>query len=223
MPCTADCHHPIAHTRFPQSARVLDDAAALHAAVDGLDADPAPREPSMGRLLSAREGSASGLFGGPADRDWVERARQDAEILAQPAARGPGIGCGVCHPPVVGAPPIGVAQSSERARGSDEPPIVHRVACFLTAITARRLNRSLGTLDAPFGPVMPNRGAGATGGGAAAGGLAGDTGSAGGTTMAAAAVSATPRRVASAAQVRAGASPQACRATRRTTNRRWRH
>jgi len=111
MQRTADCHHQIAHTRFPQSARVLDDAAALHAAVDVLDADPAPRNPSIGRFLSAREGSASGLLGGHDALDVVERERQAAEILEQPAARGQGIGCGVCHPLVVGAPPIGVAQS----------------------------------------------------------------------------------------------------------------
>jgi hypothetical protein len=95
------------------------------------------------------------------------------------------------------------------------------VACFLTAITARLLHRILGRLEAPFGPVMPNRGEGSTGGGAAAGALAGDTGSAGGTTMAAASASATPRRCANAAKGRAGASFQACRAARRTTNRRW--
>jgi hypothetical protein len=111
MPCTADFPHQIAHTRFPQSARVLDHAAALHAAVDGLDADPAPRDPSIGRFLSAREGSASGLLGGHDALDVVKRERQEAESLEQPAARGHGIGCSVCHPLVVGAPRRGVAQS----------------------------------------------------------------------------------------------------------------
>ena len=60
MQRTADFHHQIAHTRFPQSAHVLDDAAALDAAVDVLDADPAPRDPSIGRFLPAREGSGLG-------------------------------------------------------------------------------------------------------------------------------------------------------------------
>jgi hypothetical protein len=41
----------------------------------------------------------------------VERERQEAESLEQPAARGHGIGCDVCHALVVGAPPRGVAQS----------------------------------------------------------------------------------------------------------------
>jgi acetyl-CoA acetyltransferase len=111
MPCTADFPHQIAHTHSPQSAHVLDDAAALHAAVDGLDVDPAPRDPSIGRFLSALEGSASGLLGGHDALDVVERERQEAESLEQLAARGHGIGCSVCHPLVVGAPPRGVAQS----------------------------------------------------------------------------------------------------------------
>jgi hypothetical protein len=218
MQRTADFYHQIAPARFPQSARVLDDAAALHAAVDVLDADPAPRDPSIGRFLPAREGPASGLLGRHNDPDLVERARQEAEILEQPAARGQGIGRSVCNPLVVGAPPRGGAQEQDRERGLDEQHIFHRVACFLTAITARLLSRILGALDAPFGPVMPKRGEGATGGGATgggataggatAGGLAGDTGSASGTTKAAASASATPRRFANSVKERAGHPPR---------------
>ena len=70
MQRTADFHHQIAHTRFPQSAHVLDDAAALDAAVDVLDADPAPRDPSIGRFLPAREARPRGFLVGMMIATW---------------------------------------------------------------------------------------------------------------------------------------------------------
>jgi hypothetical protein len=223
MQGTADLHHQIAHTGFPQSVGVLDDATALDAAVDVLEANPAPRYPSIGSFLPAREGPASRLLGGHDDLDLSERERQKPEILEQPAARGQGIGRGVYNPLVVGAPPIGLAQEEDREPGIDEQHMFHGVAFLLTALTARLLSRILGALEAPFGPVMPNRGVGHAAVGATAGGLAGDTGSAGGTTRVATSASATPRRCANAATERAGASPMARSAARRTTNRTWSH
>ena len=223
MQGTADFHHQIAHTGFPQSVCVLANATVLDTAVDVLDANPTPRDPSIGGFLPAREGPASGLLGGHDDLDLIERERQEPEILEQPAARGQGIGRGVCNPLVVGASPIGVAQEEDREPGIDQQHIFHRVAFFLTALTARLLSRILGALDAPFGPVMPTRGEGASGVGVAAGGLTGDTGSASGTTRGATAASATPRRCANSATERAGASPMARSAARRTTNRTWSH
>ena len=170
-----------------------------------------------------RELPASGLLGGHDDLDVVERERQEAEILEQPAACGQGIGRGVCNPLVVGAPPVGVAQEEDRERGIDEQHVFHRVAFFLTAITARLLSRILGTLDAPLGPVVPKRGEAAAGVGAAVGARAGRQRLRRRQTRAAASASATPRRFANAANVRAGASPKARSAARRTTNRRWSH
>ena len=116
-----------------------------------------------------------------------------------------------------------VVAGFDRQRRMDQQHIFHGMAFFLATITARLLKRVLGARDAPFRPIMPKRGEGATGVGAAAGERAGDTGSAGGTTRAAASASATPRRFANAANVRAGASPKARSASRRTTHRRWSH
>jgi hypothetical protein len=117
----------------------------------------------------------------------------------------------------MGAAHIGVAQEKERERGSDEQDVFHRVACFLAAITARRLNWSLGALEAPLGPVVPTRGAVGAEAEGAAGGPDVLGGAAVGTTSARASAAAIPRRCASAVQDRAGASPSARRVARRTT------
>jgi hypothetical protein len=72
MQGTADFHDQIADARLPQSACVMDDAAALDAAVDVLDPDSATRDAAIGRFLHAREGSAPGLPSGHDARDPVE-------------------------------------------------------------------------------------------------------------------------------------------------------
>ena len=223
MQRTADLHHQIVHARFPQSARVLDDATALDAAVDVLDAHAATRDPPISRFLRPRELPAPGFLHGHDDLDLVERERQEAEILQQPAACGQGIGRRVCNPLVVGAAPVSLTQEQDRERGIDEQHVFHRVAFFLTAITARLLSRILGTPDAPFGPIVPKRGEAGTGVGTAGGSGAGAGGGSDGRTRAAASASATPRRVANAANDRAGASPKARSAARRTTSRTWSH
>jgi hypothetical protein len=102
MQGTTDFHDHIAHARLLQTAGVTDDTAALDAAVDVLDADAAARDPPIGRFLRPREDSAPGLFRGHDDLDLVERERQEAEILEQPAARGQGIGRGIGNPFIVG-------------------------------------------------------------------------------------------------------------------------
>ena len=220
MQGTADVHDHIAPARLPQAVGVVDDAAALDAAVDVLEADAAACDPPLGRVLRPREGPAPGLFRGHDDFDLGERERQAAEILEQPAARGPGLGRRLCHPLVVRAAPVRVAQEEDRQHRMDQQHIVHGMACVLATRTARLLKRVLGALDAPFGPIRPNRGEGAAGGGAAAGGRAGGTGSAGGTTRVAAAAAVTPRRWANACTARQGASPRARRVAFRTTSRR---
>jgi len=92
MQRTADFHDQVADARLPEAAGVVDHAAALDAAVDVLDAHAATRDASIGGFLAAREGSASWLAGRHDDLDVVERARQAAQILEQPTARGSGIG-----------------------------------------------------------------------------------------------------------------------------------
>jgi hypothetical protein len=89
------------------------------------------------------------------------------------------------------------------------------VAFFLAAIIARLLSRILGPADAPFGPIMSNRGeAGAGAGRSARGG-----GPGGGTTIARASASVTPRRWANAVKDRVGAAPKAHRVACSTPNR----
>jgi hypothetical protein len=201
----------------------MDDAAALDAAVDVLDADAAARDPPIGRFLRPREGSAPGLFRGPDDLDLVERERQEAEILEPPAARGPGRGRGLCHPLIVSAAPVSVAQEEDHPRRIDQPHMFHGMACFLATITARLLKRVLGARDAPLCPILPTRGEGAAGVGAAAGVLAGGGGSAGGTTRVAASASVTPIRWANACKERQGASPRTHRVAFSTTSMRCIH
>ena len=85
MQGAADFHHQITDARLPQAARVVDDAAALHAAVDVLNADAAACNPSIGGFLRPREGSAPWLLGRHDDLDVVKRERQEAQILQLPA------------------------------------------------------------------------------------------------------------------------------------------
>ena len=55
MQRTADVHDPIAGARLPQAAHVVDDATALDAAVDMLDAHATSGDASIRGLLRASE------------------------------------------------------------------------------------------------------------------------------------------------------------------------
>ena len=114
MQRTADFHDQVADTRLPEAADVVDDAAALDAAVDVLDADASAGDAPIGGFLRAREGSASWLPGRHDDLDLVERERQEAQILEQPTPRGQGIRGGIRHPLIVGTAP----HRSHSGRGS---------------------------------------------------------------------------------------------------------
>jgi hypothetical protein len=217
MQRTADFHDQIADACLPQTARVVDDAAALDAAVDVLDADPAARNPAIGPFLRTREGAAAWFLGGHDDLDVVEGERQEAEILEPPAARGQGVRRGIHNPLVMGAARVSIAQEEAREHGVDQQHVFHRVALFLAAIIARLLSRILGAPDAPFRPIVAKRGE--TGTGAGAGGSAGVDGSSVAATRAAASASVTPMRVARSFKERAGASPSVRIAACRTTNR----
>src|SRR4030095_7383128 len=63
MQRAADFHDQITDARLPQAAGVVDDTAALHAAVDMLNADAAACNSAIGGLLRPREGSAPWLLG----------------------------------------------------------------------------------------------------------------------------------------------------------------
>jgi hypothetical protein len=219
MQCAADFHDPIADARFPQAARVVDNATALDAAVDVLDADATACDASIRGFLGAREGSAPRLLGGHDDLDLVERERQKAEVLEQPAAGGPGVGRGIRNPFIMGAAGVRLTQKEDREHRVDQQHVLHRVALFLTAITARLLSRILGALNTPFGAIMAKRGGTGAGTGATAGGSAGVGSPSVGTTMAAASASATPMRWANAVKDRVGASPSVCSAAGKTTKR----
>ena len=93
MQCTADFNHQIVHARLPQSACVLDDATALDAAVDVLDAHAATRNVPIRGFLRPCEGTAARLPGRPDDLDLLQGEGQEAQILEQPTACGQGVGC----------------------------------------------------------------------------------------------------------------------------------
>src|SRR5262245_26599569 len=111
---------------------------------------------------------------------------------------------------------VGVTEKEDGEQGIHEQDIFDRVVFFLAAINLFLFNRVLGADDASFRPVMGKRGeAGAEAGMGATG--AGSSSS--GTTTVAASASETPRRWARAVRERAGASPRARSAARRTGKR----
>jgi hypothetical protein len=217
--CTADFHDQVADARLAEAAGLVDHTAALHAAVDVLDAHAATRDASIGGSLAAREGAAAGLAGRHDDLDLVERAGQEAQILEPPTARGSGIGGGLSHPLVMGTPRVSLAQEEDGQRRIDQQHVFDGVTRVLAAIIARLLSRILGTADAPFGAIMPNRGEAGTCADAGVDGSDEFGGSGTGTTSALASVSVTPRRVASSVTDRVGASPSARRVACRTVHK----
>jgi hypothetical protein len=215
MPRTTDVHDEITDARLPEAADVVHDAAALHAAVDVRDAHTSAGDAPIRGFLRAREGPAAWLPRRPDHRHLVERARQEAEILEPPTARGPGIRGGIRHPLIVGTARVGLTQTEDHQRGIAQEHVVDRVVRLLAAIIARLRRWSLGALHAPFGPIVATRGE--VGASAAVGGSDALSGSSGGRTMAVASTSVIPRRWASSVTDRVGASPSARRGARRTT------
>src|SRR5262244_1999223 len=59
---TTEFHHQIADALLPQTDPVFDDAAALDAAVDVLDAEPPLIEDLVGQLLLQRQLCPAGLL-----------------------------------------------------------------------------------------------------------------------------------------------------------------
>jgi hypothetical protein len=218
MQCTADFHDHISDARLPEAADVVDDAAALDAAMDVFDAHAPTSEAPIRRFLGPRERSSSRLPGWHDDFHAVQRKRQEAQVLEPPAPRGQRVRGRIRHPLVVGAARRGLTQQEDRERGIDQPHVFDRVVRFLAAITARLLSWILGALDAPLGPIMAERGeTGARTGAVDGSDLGGDSSI--GSTMAAASAAATPRRWANAVTDRVGASPSVRNVARKTTKR----
>jgi hypothetical protein len=215
MQRTTDFHNEITDACLPEAADVVDDAAALDTAVDVLDAHTSAGDAPIRAFLRAREGPAPWLPRRHDHLHLVERERQEAEILEQPAPRGQGVRGGLGNPLVVGTARVGLTQKEDQEHGVAQEHVVDHVVLFLAAIIARLLSRILGALDAPFGPIVPKRGE--AGAGAAVGRSHTLGGSAVGLTMAVASASVTPRRLASSVTNRVGASPSARSVARRTT------
>jgi hypothetical protein len=204
MKVTAEFHHEIADALLPQPDPVFDDAAALDAAVDMLDPQPALGKCLIRYLLLPRQRLAAWFLGRHEDRDLRERERQEAQILQPPTPSRQGIRGGLGNAFIMHAASKGVTQKKDREQGVDEQDIFDRVVLCLATLTVRLFSRVLGADDAPFRPVMGTRGdAGAPAGTATTGGGS----SASGVTIVAASASVTPSRCARAVRERAGASP----------------
>ena len=193
---TAEFHHEITDTLFPQADPVFDDATALHTPVDMLDPEPARGECLVGPLLLPCQFLASWLLGRHEALNVGQREGQEAQILQQPTPSGQGIRRGLSNPLIMDTASKSLTEKEDREQGIDQQDIFDRMVFFLAAITRRLFSRVLGADDASFRPVMGQRGDAGTPAGSTARG-AGVSSS--GTTTLAASVSATPSRFARAA------------------------
>jgi hypothetical protein len=87
----AAVHHELAAAFLPQAAPVFDEATALDTPVDMLNPPPVG-EHLMGSFLLPCQLLAAGLLGRHEDRHLGQRARQEAQLLQQPAPAGKGYG-----------------------------------------------------------------------------------------------------------------------------------
>jgi hypothetical protein len=158
MQGTADFHDQVPDARLPEAAEVVDHAAALDAAVDVLNAHAPPRDAPIRGPLRAREGAAPRLPGRHDDLDLGQGTRQTAQVLEQPTPHWQGVRGRIGHAFIVGPTRLGLTQQEAREHGMNQQDVCDRVRRFLAAITARLLSRILGAFDAPFGPIVANRG-----------------------------------------------------------------
>jgi hypothetical protein len=89
MERTADFHNQVADYHLPAPAGVVDNPAALDAAIDVLDVHAATCDAPIRGFLAAGEGSASWLAGRHDDLHLVERERLEAQILEQTSPKFP--------------------------------------------------------------------------------------------------------------------------------------
>ena len=131
MQRTADFHHQVTDTGLAEAADVVDDAAALDAAVHMLDADTPAGHAPIGGSLRAGEGSPPRLLRRHDHFDLRERKRQTPQILEQPAAHWQGIRGAICNPLIVGAADVGRAEKENRECRVDQQHVFHGMTLFL--------------------------------------------------------------------------------------------
>jgi hypothetical protein len=201
--------HDLPDALLPPTAPVFDQATALHTAVHLLDPEPPLVQPLVRHVLLPRQRLAAGFLRRQAELDLGPRAGHTAQVLQEPASRGPGRGGGSGTRLLMEAAAVGVTPKAAAAESIAAQDMFDRVVLGLAALTRRLFRRVLGADAAPCGPVMGTRGEA----GAAAGPVApGASSGARGATRGAASASETPRRGARAVRERAGAAPRARRA-----------
>ena len=99
-----------------------------------------------------------GFLVGMITSTWGRVQGQTAQILTPPAPCRQGIRGLIGHPLLVGATSVGAPANEDRAHRLDQQEVCDRLAPVLAAITARLLSWMLGTLDAPCGAIVANRG-----------------------------------------------------------------
>jgi hypothetical protein len=130
VPRTADFHDKITDACTVETARIVDDATALDAAVDVLDAHATAGNMPIRGFLSACECPAPRLRGRHDDGDLIEHERQEGEILVQPAACGQGVGHCLRHTLIMGVAGVSPTQKEDPERRVDELYVFHLVAFF---------------------------------------------------------------------------------------------
>ena len=218
MQGTTECHSPSADAVLPPPDAVLHDAAALDAAVHMLDPQPTVVQGLVGPWLFQGAIRPTGVLGRPQDRPLRPRQRQQTQLLQPPTPGGQGLRRRGSHGLLLDATALGVTEQEEEEQGLHAPNLFDRVVLLLAALTRRLFRRGVGADEAPFRPVVGQRGdAGAPAGAAATGAGA----SARGVTTLAASASVTPSRCARAVRARAGAAPRGRRAASHAGKSRW--
>jgi len=134
MPRTADFHEQITHPCLPQATGVVDDPAALDAAVDVLEAHtPTGNAPIRG-FLRPCEGAAPWLPRRHDDLHLGPCARSEAGILKHPASRRQRVRGRLGHPLIVGAAGIGLTQKEDRECRVDQQHVFHRMILEVISI-----------------------------------------------------------------------------------------
>ena len=141
MQGTAEFHHQIADTFFPQAEAVFDDATTLDTAVDMLDPQPPLVEHLVGQVLLQGELRTARLLHRHEDLHLREREGQEAQILQQPTAGRERVGGGLRDAQIMGTAAVGVAQKEDEEERIDEQDMFDRVIAFLAAITRRPPSR----------------------------------------------------------------------------------
>src|SRR5206468_1183563 len=196
---TAELHHEIADALLPQPDPVFHNATTLHTAVDMLNPQSAVVERLVGQLLLQGQLPTAWLLRRHEDLHLRERERQEAQILQQPTPSREWVGGRLSDAQIMDTATVGVAQKEDEEQGIDQEDIFDRVVPFLATLTCFLFSRGLGADDAPFRPVLGQRGASGVAAGAT---TTGAGASSSGVTTVAASTSETPSRWARALRER---------------------